>query len=113
MACGLDLDAAWREGGPACCAEVPANAPARLPEFEQDEDTVIRLVEDGQASTLYDLINEAGEAEMLKPGVQRYTVDIKTTDLIDLSTGWCAKDEAADGGQQRSTSPVASRWMAT
>ena len=63
-----------------------------LPKFEQDDDRVIQLVEDGQARTLYDLINESDDGEMFKPGVQRYTADIHPDDLIDLSTGWCAKN---------------------
>ena len=39
-------------------------------------------------------INEPDAGEMFEPGTQHYTVDIKSDDLIDLSTGWCAKDQA-------------------
>jgi hypothetical protein len=65
-----------------------------LPDFELDEDRVVEMVEGGETWTLFDLINEDDQGEMLEPGTQRYTVDIQPDDLIDLSTGWCAKDTA-------------------
>jgi hypothetical protein len=64
-----------------------------LPVFEQDDDKVVSSVENGDARTLYDRINESDAGEMFEPGTQRYTVDLQPADLVDLSTGWCAKNK--------------------
>jgi hypothetical protein len=76
-------------------AAASANEPALgLPVFEQDHDKVVSSVENGDARTLYDQINESDAGEMFAPDTQRYTVDLKPADLVDLSTGWCAKNKA-------------------
>src|SRR5574340_480427 len=72
-----------------------ANEPAPgLPVFEQDQDKITASVESGAARTLYDQINESDQGEMFEPDTQHYTVDIQSADLVDLSTGWCAKNKA-------------------
>lgn len=86
MSCGV---LSMLPGGEADSAEEFA---AGLPGFELDEDQVIESIEGGETFTLFDLINEDDQGEMFEPGVQRYTVDMKSDVLIDLSTGWCARN---------------------
>lgn len=83
-------------GVPSISTAAPfANEPAPgLPVFEQDQSKITSSVESGVARTLYDQINESDAGEMFAPNTQHYTVDIKSADMVDLSTGWCAKNKA-------------------
>jgi hypothetical protein len=114
---GQQVQDALTEIAPALgTAGVPEVAPASdpevvtasgLPEFEQDDDTVIELVESGQARALYNLSNEPDQGEMFSPGAQNYTVNLRPADMIDLSTGWCAKDQATmDANEQHVTGSI-------
>lgn len=123
MACGLasmipgakDVQDALTQAAPALSTasalgtaapsvDLPA---AGLPVFEQDADKVVSLVENGDARTLYDQINESDAGEMFAPATQHYTVDLKSTDKIDLSTGWCAKTkDIMDANEKRITGSI-------
>lgn len=78
---------------PATPSQPSPGQPTGLPVFE-DSDATYRILTSGDATTLYQLKNEAGQDETFKPGVERYTVNMSSETQIDLGSGWCAKTAA-------------------
>ncbi len=94
---------------PAAPTTPPEPAPsevADLPDLEDDPDAVSRIINSGDSTTLYQLINETGQDGTTTPNAEHYTVDMGSDTQIDLGPGWCTKTAAIRDDNKKHFDPA-------
>jgi hypothetical protein len=72
----------------------PGIAPSDLPVFEHDYGKTLELIGTGQAQRLVELAAEGQQPPMYQAGTQKYTVNMASTQVVDLGYDWCTKTSA-------------------